>query len=40
VRARLGWIASRSIATSLAHEIAAAHGMLLMERAGRAARPS
>jgi FdhD protein len=40
VRARLGWVASRSIATSLAHEIAAAHGMLLIERAGKAARPS
>lgn len=39
-RARLGWIASRSIATSLAHEIAAAHGVLLLERAGRASRPS
>ena len=35
VRSRLGWIASRSIATSLAHEIAEAHGLLLMERAGR-----
>ena len=35
VRARLGWIASRSIATSLAHEIAEAHGLLLMERAGK-----
>jgi FdhD protein len=34
-RARLGWIASRSIATSLAHEIAAAFGVLLVERAGR-----
>lgn len=35
VRARLGWIASRSIATSLAREIAAAYGVLLLERAGR-----
>ena len=35
VRARLGWIASRSIATSLAHEIAESHGLLLMERAAR-----
>lgn len=31
-RARLGWIASRSIATSLAREIAASCGMLLLER--------
>ncbi|MGH7466198.1 MAG: formate dehydrogenase accessory sulfurtransferase FdhD, partial [Longimicrobiales bacterium] len=35
VRARLGWIASRSIATSLAREIAGAYGVLLLERAGR-----
>lgn len=34
-RARLGWIASRSIATSLAREIADACGMLLIERGGR-----
>lgn len=31
VHARLGWIASRSVATSLAHEIAEAHGLLLLE---------
>lgn len=35
VRAGLGWIASRSIATSLAHEIADAYGLLLLERAGK-----
>lgn len=35
VRSRLGWIASRSIATSLAREVAAAYGLLLLERAGR-----
>ncbi|HEX2167117.1 MAG TPA: formate dehydrogenase accessory sulfurtransferase FdhD [Longimicrobiales bacterium] len=35
VRARLGWIASRSIATALAREIAEAYGLLLLERAGR-----
>jgi FdhD protein len=35
VRARLGWVASRSIATSLAREIADAHGLLLMERAAK-----
>ena len=35
VRAGLGWVASRSIATSLAHEIAEAYGLLLLERAGR-----
>lgn len=35
VRARLGWIASRSVATTLAHEIAAAYGLLLLERGGR-----
>jgi FdhD protein len=35
VRARLGWIASRSIATSLAHELADAFGLLLIERAGK-----
>lgn len=40
VRARLGWMASRSIATSLAHEIATAHGLLLMERAAKVQRPS
>ncbi|HEX6306950.1 MAG TPA: formate dehydrogenase accessory sulfurtransferase FdhD [Longimicrobiales bacterium] len=37
-RVRLDWIASRSIATSLAHEIAAAFGLSLLERAGRAPR--
>jgi FdhD protein len=36
IRARLGWITSRSIATSLAHEIAAAYGLTLFERAVRA----
>jgi FdhD protein len=35
IRARLGWITSRSIATSLARELADAHGLLLLERAGR-----
>jgi FdhD protein len=35
VRARLGWIASRSIATSLAREIADTYGLLLIERAGK-----
>lgn len=35
VRARLGWIASRSIATSLAHDIGTAFGLQLLERAGR-----
>ncbi|MBR9988679.1 MAG: formate dehydrogenase accessory sulfurtransferase FdhD [Gemmatimonadetes bacterium] len=35
VRAQIGWIASRSIATSLARDIADAHGLLLLERAGR-----
>lgn len=35
VRARLGWIASRSIGTSLAHEICAAYGVTLVERAAR-----
>lgn len=35
VRARLGWIASRSIATTLAREIAEAYGLLLLERAGK-----
>lgn len=39
VHARLGWIASRSIATSLAHEIADAFGLLLLE-GGRRARQS
>jgi FdhD protein len=34
VRARLGWVASRSIATSLAREIADTFGLLLLERAG------
>lgn len=34
-RARIGWIASRSIATSLAHEICAAAGITLFERAAR-----
>lgn len=37
VRARLGWIASRSVATTLAHEIADAYGIRLLER-GRSAR--
>ena len=40
VRARLGWIASRSVATSLAHEIAEACGLMLLERAGRTTRSS
>ena len=35
IRARLGWISSRSIATSLARELAEAYGLLLLERAGR-----
>lgn len=35
IRARLGWISSRSIATSLARELADAYGLLLLERAGR-----
>jgi len=35
IRARLGWIASRSIATSLAREVAEHYGLLLLERAGR-----
>jgi FdhD protein len=35
VRAQLGWIASRSIATSLARELADAYGLLLLERAGK-----
>lgn len=35
VRAGLGWVASRSIATSLAQEIAEAYGLLLLERAGK-----
>jgi FdhD protein len=38
VRTRLGWIASRSIATSLAHDIAAHYGLTIIERAGRQAR--
>ena len=38
IRARLGWIASRSIATSLAREIAEHYGLLLLERAGRPVR--
>lgn len=38
VRAGLGWIASRSIATSLAHEIAHAYGLMLLERAGKPSR--
>lgn len=37
-RARLGWIASRSIATGLAREIAEHHGVQLLERA--VARPT
>lgn len=35
IRARLGWIASRSIATTLAHELAEAYGLRLLERAGK-----
>lgn len=35
IRARLGWIVSRSIATSLARELADAYGLLLLERAGK-----
>lgn len=35
VRARLGWIASRSIGTSLAHEICDRYGVTLVERAAR-----
>lgn len=35
IRARLGWISSRSIATTLARELADAYGLLLVERAGR-----
>lgn len=35
VRARLGWIASRSIGTSLAHEICSAYGVTLVERGAR-----
>jgi len=39
-RARLGWIVSRSVATSLARDVATAAGMHLLERAGRTpARP-
>lgn len=38
VRAGLGWVASRSIATSLAHEIAETYGLLLLERAGKTLR--
>lgn len=34
---RIGWIASRSIATTLAHELCAAAGIALYERAGRGA---
>lgn len=34
-RAGLGWIASRSVATTLASEIADAFGVLLIERAGK-----
>jgi formate dehydrogenase accessory protein FdhD len=34
-RARIGWIASRSVATSLAQEICALTGITLYERAGR-----
>jgi FdhD protein len=36
-RAGLAWAASRSVATSLAHELAAAHGLQLIERAARRA---
>lgn len=38
--ARVGfrWIVTRGLATSLAHEVAAQAGMLVMERAGRGAR--
>lgn len=35
IRARLGWISSRSIATTLARELADAYGLLLLERAGK-----
>lgn len=35
VRARIGWIVSRSVATSLAHELGDAYGLLLLERGGR-----
>lgn len=35
IRARLGWIGSRSIATTLAHELADAYGLRLLERAGK-----
>jgi len=35
VRARLGWIASRSVGTSLAHEICTRYGVRLVERAAR-----
>jgi FdhD protein len=38
VRSRLRFVASRSVATALAHEIAAHHGLTLIERAGRAPR--
>jgi FdhD protein len=37
-RAGMGWIASRSVATTLAHEIGAAFGVTIIERAPRAAR--
>jgi FdhD protein len=37
-RCRVGWIASRSIATTLASEIAARFGIVLIERAGGGAR--
>ena len=35
IRARLGWIASRSIATALARELSDTYRLLLLERAGR-----
>jgi FdhD protein len=38
VRSGLRFVASRSVATALAHEIAAHHGLTLSERAGRAPR--
>ena len=37
-RAGIGWVASRSVATTLAHEIADAYGITVIERAPREAR--
>lgn len=38
-RAGIGWVASRSIATTLAHEVADAFGVAIIERAARARGP-